>query len=130
MNQLQALTLLRDAVQLTKGVYAGLWYDGPNQHCTIGALTQVAMDIGFPQGTAIDMMSKFKKEAGTTVVNKIVEITDSLKMSPEDRRAEILSFLDNEIAALTEKAPVIPTPSEITNAADTVEETKVPVIAR
>lgn len=122
MTRLQALTLLRDAVQMTKGVHAGLWYDGPNQHCTIGALTQVAMDVGFPKHTAMHMMTKFKQEVGSIVVNEIVRITDAKKITPEKRRTEILAFLDNEIAKETETAPVVPnSPAEILTAPEKVE---------
>jgi hypothetical protein len=116
MTRLQALTLLRDAVQMTKGVHSNLWYDGPNEHCTIGALTQVGVDCGFPIETAQHMIHRFINEAGEKVKREIVQLTDATEGSPKHRRKVVLNYLENEIAKEAETAPVVPnSPAEIVN---------------
>lgn len=111
MNRLQSLTLVRDAVALTKGVNRGLWWAGPDEHCTIGSITQVAVDCGFPALLAAQMMEAAKREMGFDLEKAIVDKTDGAKlkdMNPRQRRDAMLRWLNDQIAIETEKLPPIP----------------------
>lgn len=111
MTKLQALTLLRDAVQATRGISQRLWYEGPDRHCTVGAITQVAVDIGFPKLLAHHMMKKLITAIGPSLKDRIVLVTDDPtheKDTPKQRRAHMLHVLDNAIACMNEHAPAVP----------------------
>lgn len=111
MTKPQALTLLRDSVQATRGITQGLWYDGPDQHCTIGSIVQVATDVGFPHPLALHMMTKVIDALGDTLKATIVALTDHnrfLTLTPAGRREKMLRILDNAIALENEHAPALP----------------------
>jgi hypothetical protein len=111
MTKLQALTLLRDSVQATRGISQRLWYEGHDQHCTIGSITQVAVDIGFPKLLARHMMKKLILAIGPKLKDRIVSITDDAayaRITPVERRDHIVHVLDNAIATMNEHAPAIP----------------------
>lgn len=135
MNELQALTLCRDAVQRSKGVDAGLWFDGPDRHCTIGAISQVAVDIGFPLQIAKVMTARLQQAIPLHTKNEIVDFTDGIQnTSRANRRRLVLDWLNNKISKLTEHTvSIADSPKElmahVAARVERTEATEVPVPA-
>lgn len=99
MTRLQALELCRDAVRLTRGVSAGIWFEGQDKHCTVGAVQQVAMDCGFPRSVGEAMLGRLRVEIPDATLRAIVNETDEdLNMTPSQRQAKVLGWLDEQIA--------------------------------
>jgi hypothetical protein len=140
MTELQALTICRDAVQRSKGVSAGLWFDGPDRHCTIGAISQVGLDVGFPMKIAKVMTARLQAAIPMRTKSEIVTFTDSIQhVSRETRRTRVLNWLNDKIAKLTEhSAAIADSPKELLSGQVQLpsegqfsahESTKVPVVS-